>query len=224
MLLQVFQLFKKAAARLDVGQNVFLHSLCLQGFWEPHLQLLWGTHNHPVVVAQDKVTRLHGDRAHLNFHLRPSWFFGGSGVGMLTAMVDGKRHLPQQGRVPAVAVDHQASEASAPGLAGQQLPEEAARTGPMGVTWFPSHASVDHDDLSGPRLAQRGQNSQEVTVHRNGPRHAHHAVTWLQRADRGNHASFLVAGIAQSTCVHRFQLCHDVAGSTLGGQAGLPMA
>jgi hypothetical protein len=42
--------------------------------------------------------------------------------------------LPQQGRVPAVAVDHQASEASARGLAGQQLPEEAAGTGPMGVT------------------------------------------------------------------------------------------
>ena len=42
--------------------------------------------------------------------------------------------LPQQERVPAVAVDHQASEASARGLAGQQLPEEAAGTGPMGVT------------------------------------------------------------------------------------------
>ena len=46
-----------------------------------------------------------------------------------------------------------------------------------GAAWFPSHASVDHDDLSGSRLAQRGQNSQEVTVHRNRPRHAHHAVT-----------------------------------------------
>ena len=38
------------------------------------------------------------------------------------------RHLPQQGRVAAVAVDHQAPEATARGLARQQLAKQAART------------------------------------------------------------------------------------------------